>query len=62
MFRLETEALEQLFLAEAIQAGLYNLNGHSTRGGMRASLYNAMPQEGADALAKFLTEFYQRHG
>ena len=62
VFRLETEAIEQLFLAEAIQAGLYNLNGYSTRGGMRASLYNAMPQEGADALAKFLTEFYQRHG
>lgn len=61
VFRLPTETLEQMFLAEAIQAGLYNLKGYSTRGGMRASLYNAMPVEGAQALAQFLKDFYQRH-
>ncbi len=61
VFRLPSETLEQLFIAEAIQRGLYNLQGHRSRGGIRASLYNAMPQEGAQALASYMTDFYQRH-
>lgn len=61
-FRLHEAALEPLFLREAEAAGLRNLAGHRSAGGLRASLYNAMPEAGAAALAAFLRDFERRHG
>lgn len=61
-FRLPTEELEKRFLAEATEAGLVNLKGHRSVGGLRASLYNAMPQEGVDALVTLMADFEGRHG
>ncbi len=49
--------LDARFVAEAKKAGLENLKGHRSVGGMRASIYNAMPVEGVEALVKFMTEF-----
>jgi phosphoserine aminotransferase len=49
--------LDAQFLSEAEAAGLLNLKGHRSVGGMRASLYNAMPQSGVDALIAFMQEF-----
>jgi phosphoserine aminotransferase len=56
-FGLPTPELEKKFVAEAERAGLLSLAGHRTVGGMRASLYNAMPQEGVDALVAFMSRF-----
>ena len=53
-------ALERRFLAEAEAAGLVNLKGHRSVGGMRASLYNAMPREGVTRLVDFMTDFEAR--
>ena len=50
------------FLAEARAAGLTNLEGHRSVGGMRASIYNAMPPEGVEALVAFMKDFERRHG
>ncbi|RMD80526.1 MAG: 3-phosphoserine/phosphohydroxythreonine transaminase [Gammaproteobacteria bacterium] len=61
-FTLADPALDELFLREAEEAGLVNLKGHRSVGGMRASLYNAMPEEGVDALVQFMAEFERRHG
>jgi phosphoserine aminotransferase len=61
-FRLPAEELEKRFLAEAAEAGLVNLKGHRSIGGVRASLYNAMPQEGVDALVALMRDFEQRNG
>ncbi|NWG22267.1 MAG: 3-phosphoserine/phosphohydroxythreonine transaminase [Chloroflexi bacterium] len=61
-FRLPTEALEQQFIAEAAAHGMVGLAGHRSVGGVRASIYNAMGQEGCDALAGFMAEFVRRHG
>ncbi len=60
-FRLPSESLEADFLAEARRHGLLNLAGHPATGGIRASLYNAMPEEGVDALLDFMEQFSQRH-
>lgn len=60
-FRLPTDELTALFLDEATQAGLLNLKGHRVLGGIRASLYNAMPEEGAQALAEFMKSFVQKN-
>lgn len=60
-FRLPP-ALEELFLSEAEKAGLVNLKGHRSVGGMRASLYNAMPEAGVDALISLMKDFEQRFG
>jgi phosphoserine aminotransferase len=49
--------LDAKFVAQAKEAGLENLKGHRTVGGMRASIYNAMPYAGVEALVKFMTEF-----
>ena len=49
--------LDAKFVAEAAKAGLVNLKGHRTVGGMRASIYNAMPMEGVDALIDFMKKF-----
>ena len=49
-------------MAEANAAGLTNLAGHRSVGGMRASIYNAMPLEGVQALIDFMTDFARRNG
>ena len=61
-FRLADAALEKPFLAEAKASGLVNLEGHRSVGGLRASIYNAMPEAGVDALVGFLKEFERKHG
>ncbi|NJN47756.1 MAG: 3-phosphoserine/phosphohydroxythreonine transaminase, partial [Candidatus Competibacteraceae bacterium] len=48
--------------AEAKDAGLLNLAGHRSVGGMRASIYNAMPEAGVQALVDFMSDFAGRHG
>ncbi len=53
--------LDALFVREAEASGLVNLKGHRTVGGMRASIYNAMPRAGVEALVDFMTEFESRH-
>ena len=61
-FHLANEALTEPFLAAAEARGLNHLRGHSQVGGIRASLYNAMPQAGVVALTDCLTDFAQRYG
>ena len=61
-FTLAKPELDKTFLSEAGAAGFTNLEGHRSVGGMRASLYNAMPLEGVQALAAFMKEFQRRHG
>ncbi len=60
-FRLPTEALEEQFASEAKKQGLVGLKGHRSVGGIRASLYNAVPFEAAEALVSFMKEFQQRN-
>jgi len=62
IFNLHDAALEPVFVAEAAEAGLLALKGHRALGGIRASLYNAVPVEGARALCDFMTEFRRTHG
>lgn len=57
VWRLATEELENKFISEAAKQGMTELKGHRSVGGCRASVYNAMPVEGAKALAKFMAEF-----
>ena len=59
--RFVDEALDAKFVAEAAEAGFVNLKGHRKVGGMRASIYNAMPKEGVEALVEFLTKFEAEH-
>jgi phosphoserine aminotransferase len=61
-FRLETEGLETRFIAEATAAGLDGLKGHRAVGGIRASIYNAFPEDGVAALVDFMKEFERHHG
>jgi phosphoserine aminotransferase len=61
-FRLPSEALEKTFDKEATAAGLDGLKGHRSVGGMRASIYNAFPEEGVDALIEFMREFERTKG
>jgi phosphoserine aminotransferase len=61
-FRLATEELERLFVKESTAAGLDGLKGHRDVGGMRASIYNAFPEEGVEALVEFMREFERRRG
>ena len=56
-FRTGDEALDDAFVKEAAKAGLINLKGHRSAGGMRASIYNAMPMEGVEALIDFMKKF-----
>lgn len=60
-FTLAKRELDATFLAEATAAGLIGLKGHSSLGGMRASLYNPMTLEGAEALVKFMVQFEHKH-
>ncbi len=59
-FTLADEQLDGTFLTEAKEAGLYNLKGHRSVGGMRASIYNAVPLEAVEALVAFMKDFEQR--
>jgi len=61
-FFLHDDALDMSFLKEAEAAGLISLKGHRALGGMRASIYNAMPESGVQALASFMRDFQQRNG
>ncbi|MBF0218981.1 MAG: 3-phosphoserine/phosphohydroxythreonine transaminase [Gammaproteobacteria bacterium] len=61
-FTLADAALDAAFLSEAKAAGLVTLKGHRSVGGMRASIYNAMPEAGVDALVAFMANFAKRHG
>ena len=61
-FFLPDEAREKAFLEEAKAAGLVGLKGHRALGGMRASIYNAMPEAGVAALVDFMAGFARRHG
>jgi phosphoserine aminotransferase len=61
-FRLPSEELEKTFEKQATAAGLDGLKGHRLVGGMRASIYNAFPQEGVDALVQFMQEFERKWG
>jgi phosphoserine aminotransferase len=60
-FTLNKPELDTAFLAEAGDAGLHGLRGHRVLGGMRASIYNAMPLAGVEALIAFMREFERRH-
>jgi phosphoserine aminotransferase len=60
-FRLPSEALEQDFLDEAAKHGLVALKGHRSVGGIRASIYNAMPEEGVVTLRDFMLQYRDRH-
>lgn len=61
-FTLANASLEKRFLDEAAQVGLVTLKGHRLVGGMRASIYNAMPEAGVDALIAFMREFEAKNG
>lgn len=61
-FRLPSETLEDQFAGEAKKNDLIGLKGHRSVGGMRASLYNAVPVEASEALVKFMKEFQQKNG
>jgi phosphoserine aminotransferase len=61
-FRLPSEELEKQFVKDATQAGLDGLKGHRSVGGIRASIYNAFPEAGIDALTGFMKEFERRNG
>jgi phosphoserine aminotransferase len=60
--RLPSEELEKQFIKEAEKVGLDGLKGHRSVGGIRASIYNAFPEAGIDALTDFMKEFERRHG
>ena len=61
-FRLPSEELEKRFVKEAEKAGLDGLKGHRSVGGIRASIYNAFPEAGIDALVGFMKDFERRNG
>lgn len=61
-FRLPDPALEKKFADEAVKADMIGLKGHRSVGGIRASIYNAMPLQGCEALASFMDDFARRNG
>jgi phosphoserine aminotransferase len=61
-FRLPSEELTDTFVKEAAKQGMVALKGYRTVGGIRASVYNAMPDAGCQALAQFMTDFKARNG
>jgi len=56
-FRTPSEELDAKFVKESVEAGFTNLKGHRLVGGMRASIYNAMPMEGVEKLVDFIKKF-----
>ena len=61
VFRTESEELDKLFIEEAKSANIVSIKGHRSVGGMRASIYNAMPKEGVVALVEFMKKFEKEH-
>jgi len=61
-FRTGNEELDAKFVKESVANGFSNLKGHRLVGGMRASIYNAMPEEGVKALIDFMKEFEKKNG
>lgn len=61
-FLTKSDELNEIFIKEAANVGLVTLKGHRSVGGMRASLYNAMPIEGVKALVQFMQEFENKNG
>jgi phosphoserine aminotransferase len=61
-FKLKDESLDEAFLKGAQARGMVQLKGHRSVGGMRASIYNAMPIEGVQALVAYMKEFEASHG
>ena len=61
-FRLPSEELEAKFVSEAKKAGLDGLKGHRSVGGIRASIYNAFPKKGVEALVSFMKDFQRANG
>jgi phosphoserine aminotransferase len=61
-FRLPSEELEKKFTTEATAQGLDGLKGHRSVGGIRASIYNAFPLAGVEALVAFMQEFEKKNG
>jgi phosphoserine aminotransferase len=61
-FRLKSETLDDAFLKDAKAAGMVELKGHRSVGGMRASIYNAMTIEGVQALVSFMRDFEKKQG
>ena len=60
-FRIRDESLTMVFVEEAEKSGLYQLKGHRLVGGLRASIYNAMPVEGIHALNNFMQDFEKKY-
>ncbi|HWP31483.1 MAG TPA: 3-phosphoserine/phosphohydroxythreonine transaminase [Fimbriimonadales bacterium] len=61
-FRCPSEELDETFVKEAKELGMVTLKGHRSTGGIRASMYNAFPEEGAKVLSEFMKYFMKRHG
>jgi phosphoserine aminotransferase len=61
-FRLPSEELEAEFVKQSKASGMDGLKGHRSVGGLRASIYNAFPEEGVDALVAFMREFEKKNG
>jgi phosphoserine aminotransferase len=61
-FRLPSEELEKQFVKDAEKDGMDGLKGHRSVGGIRASIYNAFPEEGVETLTSFMREFERRNG
>jgi phosphoserine aminotransferase len=61
-FYLPSKELDEKFCAEAEAKGMYGLKGHRSVGGVRASIYNAFPKKGVEALVEFMSDFSQRNG
>ncbi len=61
-FNIHDASLESVFLEQAQDSGLLNLKGHKAAGGMRASIYNAIPESSVDALIEFMNDFAKRYG
>ena len=61
-FRLPSTELDDRFVTDAADAGFTGLKGHRSVGGQRASIYNAFPEEGVDALVSFMAEFERTNG
>jgi phosphoserine aminotransferase len=62
VFRLPSEELEAKFIEESKKADMLGLKGHRSVGGLRASIYNALPVEDVKALAQFMKEFERKNG
>ena len=62
VFRLPSEDLEAQFIADGLAAGFGGLKGHRSVGGIRVSMYNAMPLKGIEELVEFMTDFARKNG